>query len=1678
MKKNYYSIQLIAMVFVSLFFQKAYSQINLSATSATLTGSYTNLRSAFAKINDGTHQGTIVITITDNSTDNATAVLNASGSGSANYSSVLIYPTVAGKSIDANINAPVIQLNGADNVTIDGRLNATGTTPDLFIRNVALIGGAINGIQFINDASNNTIKYCNIKSGGGTMVNQGGIISFSTTTGTTGNDNNIIEYNNLSSISDDNRPMHGILSYGTASYENSGNIIRNNNIFDFLEHAYSGSGIYITANSTDFEITGNSFYETTEFIPSTSDRDYYIIYINSGAVGNNYKINNNYIGGSAPQCGGTNKWRKTNAFKNNLYAIYIGAGITTASNVQGNTIKNISWHNPTYSTFYGIYAQSGIINIGTTEGNTIGSSTENDVIELKSDANAQSYGIYINNATADIRNNKIGGFSLLNPNNTYYYNFAGVYMGSTAYAFKCIGNTIGSTSVANNINATSMATGGAQEMYGILCYASNNNTITDNTIANISNSSSNSTLTTRGKLYGIYASAGICTIANNTVRDLKTHNANDNKGSATSLAGIMLYNSGSSVCSISNNTVYNLTNYYDNYAGSVIGIYYVTYGTSCDISRNYVHSLNVNGANSTTSEIQGIYAYGNLSIYNNVINLNNTSKSDVYGLKTSVDKNTNVYFNTVFLKGNAASGTNPSYAYHCVFDQYSIYTNNVKNNIFCNTKSTTGGNNLHYAAYFYHNLHASGTFALDYNDYIANGAGGVLGYFNYTSVPTLPIKAGQDANSLVKDPVFANPSGLNAADLKPTTPLKGTAIASYSTDYEFQALLSPPSMGAFKGVACQNATNGGTIAGTQTICYNSSPTLFTNESSPSGNNSTLVYKWQKSTTSGTAGFSDIGSSNAATYQSAALTQDTWFKRLAISDCADWSGAVESNVIKVTVSPSTIGGSITSATTTITYGASSGTMTLESHVGTIQKWQKKLNTGTWSDITNTDATYSETPTAAGTWYYRAVVKSGACSETNSSEFTLTVNKKQLTVINASVTTKEYDGNTNATITNATLSGKIIGDDVTLENATIGTFNNKTVADNKTVTTSMTLNGTNKDNYTLQQPSLTGNITARSLTVTNVTVHNKVYNGNTNALINASSASWSGYVSGDDVNLINTTTGTFDNKNVGTNKVVSNTISINGTDATNYIFTKPSLTGNILSKALSVNNATVTTKEYDGNTNAEITGATLANFIIGDDINLTNASSGEFNNKNVGNNKAVSTNFGLSGGDVLNYIINQSSLYGNITAKNLNVINASVTTKEYDGNTNATITGASLSGKISGDDVSLDNATSGTFNNKNVGTNKTVSHNMNISGVDATNYNFVSPTLTGEITTKALSVTNAEVTTKEYDGNDIATITGATLSGKVIGDDVVLQNASAGTFDNKNVGNNKTVSNTMNIAGADITNYNFTAPSLTGNITAKNITAINASVTTKVYDGNTTASISNAELSGVILSDVVTLENATIGSFDNKNVGTNKVVNSAMSITGTDAINYQFVQPTLTGTITTKELTIGGNFTVLDKVHDGNDTATINQNNLTLVGKILNDNVDLNYIIVNFAQTAIGTNIVVSITHAELDGTDKNNYTLSLNAAPTATASITTGSNVNLVNKNIINLYPNPFKNIVYTDNVQNIKKIQITNIAGQLVLEKNLINEKLISTENLENGVYFIHIETNHGEKQIFKMIKH
>ena len=251
---------------------------------------------AFAAINAGTHQGDINVAIVGDTTETASAVLNASG-GTANYTSISVQPSGgAARTVSGAIAAgsPLIDLNGASNVTIDGI--GTGSNALTISNTTASATAGTSTIRFINGAQNNIVTRCTVLgSSTSAITTAGGNILFSTTTGI-GNNNNTVSLCNLGPAGA-NLPTKVVMGLGTAANPNTGNLINNNNIFDFFNATASVSGINIQANNDNWTISNNRIFQTAPRTFTGAALRYAGITINS-SVGA-FTVTGNVIGFSA-----------------------------------------------------------------------------------------------------------------------------------------------------------------------------------------------------------------------------------------------------------------------------------------------------------------------------------------------------------------------------------------------------------------------------------------------------------------------------------------------------------------------------------------------------------------------------------------------------------------------------------------------------------------------------------------------------------------------------------------------------------------------------------------------------------------------------------------------------------------------------------------------------------------------------------------------------------------------------------------------------------------------------------------------------------------------------------------------------------------------------------------------------------------------------------------------------------------------------------------------------------------------------------------------------------------------------------------------------------------------------------------------------------------------------------
>uniref|UniRef100_UPI002FCD7000 beta strand repeat-containing protein n=1 Tax=Janthinobacterium svalbardensis TaxID=368607 RepID=UPI002FCD7000 len=208
----------------------------------------------------------------------------------------------------------------------------------------------------------------------------------------------------------------------------------------------------------------------------------------------------------------------------------------------------------------------------------------------------------------------------------------------------------------------------------------------------------------------------------------------------------------------------------------------------------------------------------------------------------------------------------------------------------------------------------------------------------------------------------------------------------------------------------------------------------------------------------------------------------------------------------------------------------------------------------------------------------------------------------------------------------------------------------------------------------------------------------------------------------------------------------------------------------------------------------------------------------------------------------------------------------------------------------------------------------------------------------ITPRQLSLTGVSAGSKAYDGKLDAVLSGGTLSGVLLVDqgNVIINVASlTGAYASQNAGNNIAVNASASLAGSASANYALgPLTGVTGNITPKALTLPSLAVTSKEYDGYTTATVTVGALSGLIDKETLNL-GATSGVFDGKNAGTQAVRLTLGTLSDGSGLasNYTLDAPTsVTGTITAKALSWSG-LTVASKEYNGNRGASITGGGIT-------------------------------------------------------------------------------------------------------------------------------------------------
>lgn len=236
--------------------------------------------------------------------------------------------------------------------------------------------------------------------------------------------------------------------------------------------------------------------------------------------------------------------------------------------------------------------------------------------------------------------------------------------------------------------------------------------------------------------------------------------------------------------------------------------------------------------------------------------------------------------------------------------------------------------------------------------------------------------------------------------------------------------------------------------------------------------------------------------------------------------------------------------------------------------------------------------------------------------------------------------------------------------------------------------------------------------------------------------------------------------------------------------------------------------------------------------------------------------------------------------------------------------------------------------------------TVTVNANIAeGLTATvpiiistaNYSAISTTLTISTVNKTtLALSGVSISDKEYDGTAVSptgtlVFTDAGNNSVEISNPVYMYTGTGGTTYSSKIAPTDAGSYTLTISVPSSNSTYIGSTALNFTISRKALTVTGLSAADKEYDGTSAVTVSGtAALSGAVSGDNITLAGSPTFSFVDSAIQSNKVISMSgqYSISGTDSANYTLTQPSLTASITKRQITITPNSN-LSKVYGDTD-----------------------------------------------------------------------------------------------------------------------------------------------------------
>lgn len=678
-----------------------------SYTIGAVASSYTTIGAAMNALAINGVSGPVVFLLNDAAYSGETWPINLNAiTGASSTNTITIRPnTSVNASITGNRNGDLFVFNSSPQYFIFEGINGAGTSVTITNSNT---GNAASVFEFNNGARNNILRNLRIR-GATTGGAANGVINFLSSTTAGGNSDNTIANCTISDAGA-GTPRYGIYanSSTTAGFTNLRNTFSNNNFENIFDGTSDCFNIFIGGGSSNFTVSGNSFYQTAARVITNPNVDWNPIYYINRTSGVSNLFDGNYFGGTAPNCGGGKM-------------VITGVGAIKGINFKGssglksiisnNVFRNIDFTTGVTDVSAAFYHSDGNVDI---IDNIVGTLTTTDDVIYRSTypITPDAFLVYrsgsfdailaggaigeavVTGTTTLINNNTIGGIQCLR-SVLGDVEFRAVDVEGLYGSFTVTNNTVGGTvanSISNNSNNSTLG------IIDLNRSATNTHIINDNIVRNIT-----------GTFAGNYASVNAIKpqgftgvtfqVRRNTVLNISSNYQNPG---IYGVVGISATSGGSSQ-EISNNTIDNIiqTNSVSAAAGGIL--FSSAGGGTHLISNNIVRAVNTpNLINGSVYGVDVTCSAGTLNVWNNMIVIgykgdgtSETRSEAIIGLfERSNGGNINIHYNSIHIGGTGVNGPGSSLTHAFLSTAASGIIRRIQNNLFVSTRAGSVGTNI------------------------------------------------------------------------------------------------------------------------------------------------------------------------------------------------------------------------------------------------------------------------------------------------------------------------------------------------------------------------------------------------------------------------------------------------------------------------------------------------------------------------------------------------------------------------------------------------------------------------------------------------------------------------------------------------------------------------------------------------------------------------------------------------------------------------------------------------------------------------------------------------------------------------------------------------------------------------------------------------------------------------